>query len=160
MVNNTTLTQESEIMEHTSEDKVLLYNSRFLGTVIFMFGFLKFFEPFHTWFHTQIATSGLPPSCIPVGIAGELAIGLSLLLASSFRRKLETLFTPLVAVASAGLIVNMAVAIYVHLQPAVPAAVLPLGIKPPLIPLVFALLAGLNLLQLSRSKTARPVIGH
>jgi hypothetical protein len=29
----------------------------------------------------------------------------------------------------------MPVAIYVHLQPGVPAAVLPLGIKPPVIPL-------------------------
>jgi len=115
-----------------------------------IFGFLKFFEPFHTWFHTQIATSGLPPFCIPVGIAGELSIGLSLLLASSFRQRINKLFTPIVALASAGLIVNMAVAIYVHLQAGVPADVLPLGIKPPFIPLVFVLLAGLNLFQLFR----------
>ena len=147
-------------MRTTSENKVLKYNSRFLGTVIFMFGFLKFFDPFHTWFHIQIAKSGLPPLGVPLGMAAEMSIGLGLLLASSFRQRIRSLFTPIVALASAGLVVNMAVAIYVHLQPAVPAAVLPLGIKPPLIPLVFALLAGLNLLQLSRSKTARPVIGH
>src|SRR5262245_66285681 len=41
------------------------YNSIFLGTVIFLFGFLKFFEPFKTWFHIQIANSGLPPLSIP-----------------------------------------------------------------------------------------------
>jgi hypothetical protein len=46
----------------------------------------------------------------------------------------------------------MAVAIYVHLQPEVPASVLPLGIRPPLIPLFFMLLAGLNLFQLYRGK--------
>jgi hypothetical protein len=46
----------------------------------------------------------------------------------------------------------MAVAIYVHLQPEVPAIVLPLGIKRPLIPLFFMLLAGLNLLELYRAK--------
>jgi hypothetical protein len=40
-----------------------------------------------------------------------------------------------------GLIVNMCVAIYVHLQPNVPAEVLPLGIKPPFIPLSFLALA-------------------
>jgi hypothetical protein len=131
-----------------------------LGTVIFMFGFLKFFEPFHTWFHIQIAKSGLPPLGIPLGIAGEISIGLSLLLASSFRQRIKSLFTPILAVASAGLIVNMAVAIYVHLQPEVPATVLPLGIKPPFIPLIFVLLAGLNLFQLFRTnENARSVIG-
>jgi hypothetical protein len=36
-------------MRHTSESKVLKYNSMFLGTTIFIFGFLKFFEPFHNW---------------------------------------------------------------------------------------------------------------
>jgi hypothetical protein len=148
-------------MAYTWENKVLKYNSRFLGTVIFMFGFLKFFEPFHTWFHIQIAKSGLPPLGIPVGIAGEISIGLSLLLASSLRQRIKSLSTPILALASGGLIVNMAVAIYVHLQPEVPADVLPLGIKPPFIPLVFVLLAGLNLFQLFRiNEHARSVIGH
>jgi hypothetical protein len=148
-------------MRNTSENKVLKYNSRFLGTVIFMFGFLKFFEPFHTWFHIQIAKSGLPPLGFPLGIAGEISIGLSLFLASLFRQRIKSLFTPIVALASAGLIVNMAVAIYVHLQPEVPANVLPLGIKPPFIPLVFVLLAGLNLFQLLRTNENAPsVIGH
>jgi hypothetical protein len=132
-------------MRDPSENKVLKYNSRFLGAVIFLFGFLKFFDPFHTWFHVQIAKSGLPPLAVPLGIAGEMSIGLGLLLASSFRQRIKNLFAPIVASASAGLIVNMGVAIYVHLQPDVPANVLPLGIKPPFIPLVVMLLAGLNL---------------
>ena len=138
-------------MSNTSENKVLTYNSRFLGTVIFMFGVLKLFEPFHTWFHIQIAKSGLPPLALPLGIAGEMSIGLGLLLASSFRQRIKSLSRPILALASAGLIVTMAVAIYVHLQPEVPANVLPLGIKPPFIPLLVALLAGLNLLQLLRT---------
>lgn len=137
-------------MSDTSENRVLKYNSRFLGTAIFMFGFLKFFEPFQTWFHTQIATSGLPTPAVPLGIAAEISIGLSLLLAS-FAQRTRNLATPILALASAGLIVNMAVAIYVHLQPEVPANVLPLGIKLPIIPLAFLLLAGLNLLQLFRT---------
>jgi hypothetical protein len=148
-------------MRNTWDNKILKYNSRFLGTVIFMFGFLKFFEPFHTWFHTQIAKSGLPPLSNPLGIAGEISIGLSLLFASSLRRRIKSLFTPIVALASAGLIVNMAVAIYVHLQAEVPADVLPLGIKPPYIPLVFMFLAGLNLVQLFRTNNHVPsVIEH
>jgi hypothetical protein len=132
--------------------KVLRYNSIFLGAVIFMFGFLKFFDPFRTWFHIQIARSGLPPFFIPLGMAGEMSIGLSLLLATVFRERIRSVFRPIVASASAGLIVNMAVAIYVHLQPEVPASVLPLGIRQPLIPLFFMLLAGLNLFQLYRAK--------
>ena len=152
---------EERALGNTSENKVLKYNSRFLGTAIFMFGFLKFFEPFHTWYHIQIANSGLPPLGIPVGIAGEISIGLSLLVASSLRQRSRGLFTPILALASAGLIVVMAVAIYVHFQPEVPANVLPLGMKPPFIPLVFVLLAGLNLFQLFRTdKNARSLIGH
>jgi hypothetical protein len=148
-------------MRNTSENKVLKYNSRFLGAVIFMFGFLKFFEPFQTWFHLQIARSGLPPISVPLGIAGEIFIGLSLLLTSFFRRRLRSVFTPIVALASAGLIVNMAVAIYVHVAAEVPADVLPLGIKPPFIPLAVVLLAGLNLFQLLRTNEKVPsVIGH
>jgi hypothetical protein len=133
-------------------NKVLKYNSIFLGTGIFVFGFLKFFDPFNTWFHIQIAKSGLPPFFIPLGMAGEMSIGLGLLLALVFRERIRNLFGPIVALASAGLIVTMAVAIYVHLQPEVPASVLPLGIKPPFIPLFFLLLAGLNLFQLYRAK--------
>ena len=133
-------------------NKVLKYNSIFLGTAIFMFGFLKFFDPFNSWFHIQIAKSGLPPFFIPMGMAGEMSIGLTLLLATLFREKIRNLVRPLIALASAGLVVSMAVAIYVHLQPEVPAGVLPLGIKPPFIPLCFMLLAGLNLFQLYRAE--------
>jgi uncharacterized membrane protein YphA (DoxX/SURF4 family) len=148
-------------VRNTSQNRVLNYNSRFLGTVILMFGLLKFFEPFDTWFHIQIAKSGLPPLAVPLGIAGEISIGLSLLLASSYRQRIKSLFTPIVALASAGLIVTMAVAIYVHLQPEVPATVLPLGMKPPFIPVGFLLLAGLNLFQLFRTNENAPSsIGH
>jgi len=134
-----------------SANKVVKYNSLFLGAVMFMFGFLKFFDPFNTWFHVQISKSGLPPLGIPVGIAAEMSIGLSLLLASFFRAKIGRLFKPIVSVASSGLIFNMAVATYVHLQPEVPAHVLPFGIKPPFIPLIVMLLAALNLFELYRT---------
>ena len=76
------------------ENKVLQYNSSFVGTAIFMFGFLKFFDPFNTWFHIQIAKSGLPPFFIPLGMAGEMSIGLSLLLATVFRERIRSLFRP------------------------------------------------------------------
>ena len=141
-----------------SANKVLKYNSLFLGTVLFMFGFLKFFDPFNTWFHVQISKSGLPPLSIPLGIASEISIGLGLLLASIFREKIGGLFNPIVSLASAGLIFNMAVAIYVHMQPEVPVNVLPLGIKPPFIPLIVMLLAVLNLFELHLAHDDAPSV--
>jgi hypothetical protein len=45
------------------------------------------------------------------------------------------------------LFTQMVVAIYVHLQPGVPASVLPLGIKPPVVPVVVLLLGLLTALD-------------
>jgi len=137
-------------MKPTSDNKILKYNSMFLGSTIFLFGFLKFFDPFRTQFDVQITKSGLPRFSIPMGIAGEMAIGLSLLSAYCFGRKPSNLSGPIVSAASAGLIANMGGATYVHLHPQVPANVLPLKIKPPFIPLFFMLLAAVNLFQLHR----------
>jgi hypothetical protein len=131
--------------------KLLRYNSLSLGLAIFMFGFLKLFDPFNTWFHIQIAESGLPPLSIPLGIAGEMSVGVGLLLATAFSARSPVFSRRIIALASAALIVNMAVAIYVHLQPQVPAGVLPLGIKPPFIPAIFMFLAALNLVEIYRS---------
>jgi hypothetical protein len=44
-------------------------------------------------------------------------------------------------IACGSVVLEMLVAVYVHLQPGVPAGVLPLGIKPPVIPL-FVLFLG------------------
>jgi len=137
-------------VKQTPDNKILKYNSVFLGTFMFSFGFLKLFEPFRTMFDVQITKSGLPRFSIPMGIAGEMSIGLGLLSASCFRQKISNLFSPIVFVASAGLIVNMGIATCVHLQPEVPANVLPLGIKPPFIPLSVMFLAAVNLFQLHR----------
>lgn len=137
-------------MRQSQSNKVLKYNSLFLGVFMFLFGFLKLFEPFRTWFDIQITESGLPRFSIPLGKAGEMTIGTGLLSAFFFRRRIPSLYGPIVFAASAGLIVNMGIATYVHLQPQVPANVLPLGIKPPLIPLSVMFLAIVNLYQLYR----------
>jgi hypothetical protein len=136
-----------DLVTQTQVNKILKYNSIFLGLFMFVFGFLKLFEPFHTWFDIQITKSGLPRFSIPLGKAGEMGIGLGLLSASCFRQKIPNLYNPIVFAASAGLIVNMGIATYVHLQPEVPANVLPLGIKPPLFVMF---LAAANLYQLYR----------
>jgi hypothetical protein len=143
-------TQREELVKQTGENKILKYTSMFLGVFMFLFGFLKLFEPFRTMFDVQITKSGLPRFSIPMGVAGEMSIGLGLLLAFGLTRRISSLFGPIVFVASAGLIVNMGIATYVHLQPEVPANVLPLRIKPPFIPLFVMFLAAVNLSQLYR----------
>ena len=118
--------------------------SLFLGVLMFAFGFLKFFEPFHGWVEMQIQMSHLPQESILAGKLGEMFTGCLFLLAwlqGSFtakRRGQVILFACLM------LVVQMCVAIYVHLQPEVPASVLPLGIKPPVIPGVVLVLAVWN----------------
>jgi hypothetical protein len=117
----------------------------FLGVVIFLFGFLKLFDPFHFWFEVQVANSGLPAPSFIMGIAGEIGMGLALLGSFFARRWLADSRHAISAGACLSMIVMMCVATYVHLQPNVPAAVLPLGIKPPVIPLSFLALAAADL---------------
>lgn len=118
--------------------------SIFLGIFMFIFGFLKFFPPISGWFQTQIVNSGLPLISIPFGKMTEMLVGLMFLIpwvsgAVSLQRRRQ-----LNMLASLMLISQMLVATYVHLNPNVPAAVLPLGIKPPFLPLTVLLLAALN----------------
>ena len=154
------LVPRDEVLTSMRDDKVLKYNSMFLGVFMFMFGFLKLFEPFRTMFDVQIAKSELPPISVPFGKAVEMAIGLGLLLPACFGAKISRLYGPIVFAASAGLVVNMGVATYVHLKPEVPANVLPLGIKTPFIPVFVMVLAGLNLYRLYiDNKRPRPISG-
>ncbi|HEY4183397.1 MAG TPA: hypothetical protein VGM90_41520 [Kofleriaceae bacterium] len=123
-----------------------------LGVIMFMFGFLKFFDPFHTWFQIQIRNSHLPPPAFALGIAGELSIGIAFLVSFAAKARLGRYRKWLIVATSLGLILNMCVATYVHLQPSVPAAVLPLGVKPPFIPLTFFALAVWELILVTRRR--------
>ena len=117
--------------------------SVFLGVLMFTFGFLKYFPPISGWFVTQITNSGLPLISIQAGKLTEMLVGLMFLVPwvgdVSFQRRRQ-----INVVASLILISQMLVATYVHLHPNVPANVLPLGIKPPFIPLTVLALAALN----------------
>lgn len=120
----------------------------FLGVSMTMFGFLKFFNPFKSWYTTQVVAGGLPFTQLSywAGQLGEMTAGATLiyllLAGSSVTRPTKRwLFTG----AHLAIIAMMAVAVYVHLQPEVPAEVLPMKIKPPFIPGLFAVLAAVNL---------------
>jgi hypothetical protein len=110
--------------------------SLLLGVWMFMFGLLKFFQPIRGWFDVQIQQSHLPHEAILAGKVSEMVIGVLFLLLT------EKSKDQILLIACFILFTQMVVAIYVHLQPGVPDSVLPLGIKPPVIP-VIVLLIGL-----------------
>ena len=116
--------------------------SLLLGVWIFMFGFLKFFQPIRGWFDIQIQQSHLPHEAIIAGKVTEMITGALFLLPWFWKTLSAKSRDQLLLLACLILFTQMGVAIYVHLQPGVPASVLPLGIKPPVIP-IFVLLLGL-----------------
>lgn len=119
--------------------------SLFLGVSMFMFGLLKFFNPFKEWYRIQVQASGLGSFSYGMGIAGEIMVGiLFLLVAFSAGRQSTKIIQFLKIFASAMVMAMMAMAIYVHIHPAVPAEVLPLKIKPPVIPVFFMTVALIN----------------
>lgn len=123
------------------------YANLFLGGSMFIFGFLKFFDPFKEWYSVQIFSSQLGEFSYILGVVGELSAGLTFLALSFFRVLFSTnQYTTLSSLASGGVVVMMITGVYVHLHPDVPANVLPLNIKPPFIPVVFALTALINLI--------------
>ena len=125
-----------------------------LGILMFMFGFLKFFEPFRGWFETQIQESHLPHESILAAKLGEMVVGFLFLLPWLRRSLKAKTRDQLLLLASLMLVGQMCVAIYVHLQPQVLASVLPLGIKPPVIPGVVLLLALLTAFAVWKERRA------
>jgi hypothetical protein len=138
--------EESLQGEAMSQERSRLFRSAttqlsvVLGLLMFTFGFLKFVNPtIDGWFHVQIQQSHLPHSAILMGKIAEILTGILFLL-PRFRTWQARWEGRILLIACASLFVVMLVAIYVHLQPGVPAEVLPLGIKPPVIPLIVLLL--------------------
>lgn len=116
-----------------------------LGLFMFSFGSLKLIQPFNGWFHTQLITSGIGDFAFPFGVGTEITTGVILLAALAFRAKMDQKrFFAFILTGSVLVIFTMITATYVHLQPDVPASVLPLGIKPPFIPVSVLILALVN----------------
>ena len=112
-----------------------------LGLLMFTFGFLKFVNPtIDGWFHVQIQQSHLPHSAILMGKIAEIMTGILFLLPRFWPWQAKW-GDRILLIACSSLVLEMLVAVYVHLQPGVPPQVLPLGIKPPVIPLFVLLLA-------------------
>ena len=138
--------------------------SIFLGLLMLTFGLLKVVNPtIDGWFTVQIQQSHLPHSAIPIGKIGEIMTGLLFLL-PRFRAWPERGEDRILLLACSSLLLEMLVATYVHLQPGVPPEVLPLGIKPPVIPLFVLLLDVIVAIpawknsQMTHAESARDVV--
>ena len=123
-----------------------------LGAMSLAFGSLKLISPFRDWYGVQIHTAGLPAESYALGIIGEIVIGIAFLVPLIWTSTKRALWI----VGSLGMIVMMGVAIYVHLHPAVPADVLPLKLKPPIIPAAVLIAAALTLFDLRRRRVRIP----
>ena len=107
--------------------------STFLGISMFMFGIVKFVNPFKGWYSVQIMNSELSDFSYWLGITGEIFVGILFLGSVLFRERLsQKAFSLAIIAASTIEVMMMATATYVHLHPNVPADVLPLKIKPPM----------------------------
>ena len=91
--------------------------SLFLGVLMFMFGFLKFFQPFRGWFDIQIQQSHLPHEAILAGKLREMVTGVLFLLPWLRRSLTAKSRDQILLIACLILFTQMGVAIYVHLQP-------------------------------------------
>ena len=111
---------------------------------MFMFGLLKFFQPIRGWFDIQIQASHLPHEADLAGKVTEMVVGVLFVLPWVWRSLRAKRKDQILLAACLLLFTQMAVAIYVHLQPGVPASVLPLGIKRPIIPITVLLLGLLD----------------
>ncbi|EKO3839425.1 hypothetical protein [Vibrio harveyi] len=126
-----------------------------LGAFMVMAGTVKFFDPFTTMFAKQIALSELPFPTLSrwMGQLGEIFAGLLLLVVMIGNKVLAAPIKDKAMQLSALLTtVIMIVAVYVHLLPNVPAEVLPLQSKPPVMTLIILGLAWLNAFLYFRKK--------
>ena len=127
----------------------------FLAVSMFMFGVLKFVNPFKAWYSTQVTNSDLGQIAYSMGITGEIAVGVVLFYCLIYEQGISTkLYTFFTNLSFFTIMIMMLTGVYVHLHPNVPANVLPLKIKPPYIPVFFLLIALSNIfLSIKQAKS-------
>lgn len=115
-----------------------------LGGFMVMAGTAKFFLPFADIFSAQIELSGLPFPVLSkfAGQMGEIFAGLLYLLILTEGKLISSkLASVALNVTTMLTVVIMSVAVYVHLSPNVPAEVLPLQSKPPVLTVIVMLIS-------------------
>lgn len=118
--------------------------SGFLGGVFLVTGVVKFFDPFTTMFAKQIAMSWIPFPAVSkwIGLSGEIVAGVMMFLLAFYRTRVSPKLVHYAFLfANSVILVVMSVALSIHLHYDVPAAVLPFGLKPPVLSFIIICLA-------------------
>ena len=127
-----------------------------LGFIMLIPGLAKFTEPFKTFIYKHLYFIGFPfPDVMQYVVKfGEVSVGLLMLYLAFKGQSLSTnLRHKLFYLGNLSIIFIMLVGVYTHLHPDVPAAVLPLEFKPPIMPISYILLVILNLYFYKKSKS-------
>ncbi|WP_109831515.1 hypothetical protein [Reichenbachiella versicolor] len=118
-----------------------------LGFMMVLPGLAKFTEPFKTFIYQHLEIIGFPfPSAMQYVVKfSELAVGFALIFLAIKGNTIDQKFRR-VLFTSANLIVvvMMIVAIYTHLHPDIPAEILPMEYKPPLMGISYIILVVIN----------------
>jgi len=126
-----------------------------LGFFMLLPGLAKFTEPFKTFIYQQLEIIGFPfPEVMQYVVKfSEIGIGLAMIflafrgnsLLASFRNKIFYL-------ANLSILAMMTVAAYTHLHPEIPADILPMEFKPPVMPIGYMPLVVFNLFLFRKAR--------
>ena len=127
----------------------------FLGVSMFMFGVLKFINPFKNWYTQQILLSDFPLQTLSywAGQLGEIIVGLGFIIIITNKKINSSAFKLIFYGGNILIIIMMITAFYVHQHPNVPSDILPLKISPPYIPGLFLVLSVVNIYLKKYSKS-------
>ena len=117
-------------------------------------GLAKFTEPFKTFIYKHLTIIGFPlPELMQYVVKfSEIGVGL-LMLFLAFKGAIlrNSLRNKLFYLGNLTIIIMMLVAIYTHLHPNVPAEILPMEFKPPVMPISYIVLVLLNIFLYKKS---------
>lgn len=125
-----------------------------LGLIMLIPGLAKLKEPFKTFIYKHLTGIGFPfPDLMQYVVKfSEIGVGLLLLFLAFKSTSLSQRLTKnLFYLGNLTVIIMMLVAVYTHLHPDVPANVLPLEFKPPVMPISYLLLVFLNIYLFQKS---------
>ncbi|WP_299716609.1 hypothetical protein [uncultured Tenacibaculum sp.] len=120
-----------------------------LGFFMLIPGLAKFTEPFKTFIYKHLEIIGFPfPDIMQYLVKfSEIGIGLMLIFLAFKGSNISTkLRYKIFYLGNLSIIAMMVVAVYTHLHPNVPAEVLPMEFKPPIMPIGYILLVIVNLI--------------
>jgi len=121
------------------------------------FGVLKFLPRFKQSYTSEIISSGTPGYLYWPGQLGEILAGILLLYSViAYKKAGQRNYELLAMTGNLLVLVIMSIAVIVHMDPNVPALVLPARIKAPYIPLLFLILTSLHILYMFRSANRVP----